>query len=115
MYPTPHTVTHTPRVVVGRNAMGQAKYGDGMPRQRGVYGWRNKSTVVGRTPQTAERVISEVYLLTPEGDWAHGDIVALPGRGRWRVHGDVEDFNTGPFGFTPGYRVTLQKVVDGGS
>jgi hypothetical protein len=58
----------------------------------------------------SERVLTGCFLLTPDGDYSHGDIVTIPGHGDFKVHGDVEDNTTGPFGFTPGYRVHMTKV-----
>lgn len=116
MYPTPHTVTHSRRVTSGANALGQAVV-TYQTVSRKVYGWSsNASTDVatdGGNAVTADRTITELSLLTPDGDWADGDKVNLPDGREFTVVGEPRDSNTGPFGFTPGYRVTLRRVHDG--
>lgn len=112
MLPTPHTVTHSVAAVDGHNALGQA-VATYTTRQRTVYGWSTRRNQDGRTADLAGRVITELNLLTPDPDWADGDKVTVPGRGEFVVVGGVDDFGAGPFGFSPGYRVTLRQVTDG--
>lgn len=112
MFPTPHTVQHASRVITGYNALGQA-ITQQVSRTRSVYGWSTKSTTDGSGAELAERVITEMSLLTPDSDWSNGDTVTLPELGEFTVQGGVEDMNGGPFGFKPGYRVALRKVYDG--
>ena len=112
MFPTPHTVEHAVAVKTGENALGQTQL-EYVTRSRAVYGWRTTSVADDRSADLAERVITEVSLATPDGDWHDGDLVTLPGQGQFVVHGGVHDCNNGPFGFAPGYRVTLRKVTDG--
>lgn len=115
IYPTRHTVEHVRRAgaTSTQNALGQSVPTPGAGETRAVYGWRPKATSEGRTAPVAGRVITELYLLTPDGDYAAEDWVRVPGRGLFAVVGDDEDFNAGPFGFQPGYRFTLRKVTDG--
>lgn len=112
MFPTPHTVEHATASRSGENALGQAVVSF-TTRQRPVIGWSPKTTEDGAAADLAGRVITEVYLSTPDGDWADGDTVTLPDGREFTVVGDPEDNNGGPFGFTPGYRVTLRRVHDG--
>lgn len=114
MFPTPHTVTHVSSTVTGQNALGQDTTAP-VSRSRAVYGWSTKSTTDGSGADLAERVITELSLLTPDGDWHNGDTVTLPNGDEFVVRGGVEDMNNGPFGFAPGYRVTLRLVRDGRS
>lgn len=109
MFPTPHTVTHTTSTQTGENALGQPTVTT-TSTERPVFGWSPKTSDDGGEPTLAGRVITEVYLLTPDGDWADGDAVTLPDNRTFVVVGDVEDNNAGPFGFQPGYRVTLRRV-----
>jgi len=112
VFPTPHTVEHAAASRTGENALGQATVTYTV-RQRAVIGWSPKSTTDDPTADLAGRVITEVYLSTPDGDWSDGDLVTLPDGFQFVVVGDPEDNNTGPFGFKPGYRVTLRRVHDG--
>ncbi len=109
MFPTTHTVTHVTRANVGENALGQPVI-DTTSATRSVYGWSAKQSDDGGEPTLAGRVITEINLLTPDGDWRDGDTVVLPDGREFVVVGDPEDNNSGPFGFTPGYRVTLRRV-----
>lgn len=109
MFPTPHTVTHVSRTVTGENALGQATSSE-TSTSRAVFGWSPKQSDDGGTPVLDGRVITEINLLTPDGDWNDGDTVILPDGRSFVVVGDPEDNNAGPFGFTPGYIVTLRRV-----
>lgn len=112
MYPTPHTVTHLRRVTDGENALGQTLV-TYEAVTRAVYGWSTKTvTDGGGNPELADRTITELALLTPDGGWSDGDKVTMPDGREFTVIGDQSDSNTGPFGFTPGYRVTLRRVHD---
>lgn len=112
MFPTPHTVTHSTRQVSGHNALGQPTV-TVTTTSRQVCGWSPKVTDDGGEPTLASRVITEVHLLAPDGDWADGDIVTLPDGRDFTVVGEPQDNNGGPFGFTPGYRIVLRRVHDG--
>lgn len=109
MFPTPHTVTHTVRATTGENALGQKVTGSTSVSRR-VYGWSPKQSDDGGDAVLAGRVITDINLLTPDGDWADGDTVTLPDGRDFVVVGDPLDNNGGPFGFTPGYVVTLRRV-----
>jgi hypothetical protein len=115
---TAHTVTHLVRPKIGKNELGQTVYGLPVATDRDVFGWYQLSTAEGvarRTGQAAalgHRIITYKALLTPDGDWAPDSQVILEGE-TYDVDGDVEDFNRGPFGYRPGYRVTLKRVADG--
>ncbi|ALF01388.1 head-to-tail stopper [Mycobacterium phage LilPharaoh] len=110
MFPTPHKVTHTTSVKVGENAAGQP-ITETRTRERFVTSLRKRLNEPGAAAADADRVVVEYSMVTPESDWAHGDQV-VDWRGRmFTVHGDVDDYNGGPFGFRPGYIVTLRKVV----
>lgn len=114
MFPLAHTVTHITSNVVGVDALGH-EVTEHVTRQRAVYGFAPKSTTYGDTAALSERVITEVSLLTPDSDWKNGDSVILSDGRRFVVRGEAEDMNRGPFGFTPGYIVTLRRVYDEGT
>lgn len=109
MFPAPHTVTHTTRVQTDENALGQPVT-ETVSVSRRVFGWSPKQSDDGGEPTLAGRVITEINLLTADGDWVDGDTVTLPDGRVFVVVGDPEDNNGGPFGFTPGYLVTLRRV-----
>lgn len=109
MFPTLFTVTHTTRTVAGENALGQPVFVTA-DTDRAVYGWAPKKSEDGGTPVLDGRVITEVNLLTPDGDWRDGDTVTLPDNRVFTVVGDPHDNNAGPFGFRPGYTVLLRRV-----
>lgn len=74
-----------------------------------VYGWSAPSST---EPKVAghDRVVVDVELLAPPDFTvsAH-DLVDLPD-GVYEVVGQPEDYNHGPFGFTPGLVVNLRRV-----
>ncbi|AEL19668.1 head-to-tail stopper [Mycobacterium phage Edugator] len=113
MFPTPHKVLHTTTVVVGENAAGQPITGD-RTRERRVSSLRKRVNNADMPVDLNGRVIVEYSMATPESDWKHGDVVEDAHGRRFTVHGDVEDYNLGPFGFKPGYIVILREVVDSG-
>jgi hypothetical protein len=112
MFPDLFTVTHTVTEVIGTNALGQDTV-ELTSRSRNVRGVSPKVNTDGSKPVMAGRVITEAYLLTRDGDWSDGDIVTLPDGRDFTVVGEPEDNNLGPFGFAPGYKVTLRRVHDG--
>lgn len=116
MFPKPHTVEHSIAIADGENALGQTVI-TRTTRERAVMGWHTKSTHDGGSAVLDGRVTTDVTLLTDEPDWADGDIVTIPepfpDHGDYSVHGSAKSCNTGPFGFTPGYTVTLRRVNHG--
>lgn len=76
------------------------------PVQKEVYGW----SPAGTNESTASRhtVTADVELLVPPGftldSRDHVQILGVT----YEVQGEVEDYNHGPFGFTPGGRVNLR-------
>lgn len=109
MFPTPFTVEHSRPVPAGENALGQV-ITEAVTESRPVCGWSPEKSEDGAEPALAGRVITEVNLLTPDGDWRDGDTVTLPDGRLFVVVGDPEDNNAGPFGFAPGYKVLLRRV-----
>lgn len=112
MFPALLAVTHSVAEVTGSNALGQATV-ELTARSRKVFGFSPKVNTDGTTPVMAGRVITELYMLTRDGDWTDGDIVTLPDGRDFTVVGEPQNDNLGPFGFQPGYKVTLRRVYDG--
>ena len=75
-----------------------------------VYGWSVPSS---REPHGEGRdnvVVTDVELLAPPGfPVGPYDVIDLPD-GQYEVIGQPEDYNQGPFAYTPGVRVNLRKV-----
>ncbi|AHZ95574.1 head-to-tail stopper [Mycobacterium phage Paola] len=113
MFPTPHKVLHTETIIVGENAAGQPLTEE-RTRERWVSSLRKRVNDADMPVDLNGRVIVEYSMATPESDWTHGDLVEDAHGRRFTVHGDVEDYNLGPFGFKPGYIVILREVVNRG-
>ncbi|ASR85026.1 head-to-tail stopper [Mycobacterium phage PhelpsODU] len=109
MFPTPFTVEHTTTLKTGENAAGQPVV-EPVTFPRKVTSLRKRVNDPSMTPAEAGQVVTEYSMVTPESDWAHGDLVKDWLGRQFKVHGDVEDYNGGPFGFRPGYIVILRKV-----
>ncbi|ASR87184.1 head-to-tail stopper [Mycobacterium phage LastHope] len=108
-FPKPHKVLHTTYVKVGENAAGQPRT-EPRTRERMVTSLRKRVNEPGTAAVDADQVVVEYTMVTDETDWAHDDLVEDWTGRKFKVHGDVDDYNGGPFGFRPGYIVTLRKV-----
>lgn len=112
-YPSRHVVVHESRSPAGSNALGQTIPGPPTTRTRRVIGFEPKTVDQGTVAAYGKRTVTERWMLTGDPDWHDADHVTHAGR-RWTVVGeDPEDYNLGPFGFKPGYRVLLRRVSDG--
>lgn len=113
VFPTPHTVQRVRRTKSGENGQGQPTYTEAATSVE-VYGWEPTSETERYTAALAGRTVSDLKLLSPTGDFKSSDAVILPGGDTYEVDGEVLDYNTGPFGFAPGYAVGLRRVTNGG-
>ena len=111
--PEPFDVTHWTRPVIGKSPAGQTKYGEPVPRARKVRGFEPATDVEIRTAQLAGRQITELVMLTADGDWPADSTVELWDGRKFEVNGPVRDYGLGPFGFKPGFAVDLRRVNDG--
>lgn len=111
--PEPFDVTHWTRPRIGKNPAGQVKYGDPVPRARKVRGFEPADESENRTAQLAGREVTELVMLTADGDWPADSMVELWDGRKFEVNGPVKDYNLGPFDFKPGYSVALRRVNDG--
>lgn len=105
---TPWTVEVLPWQSDGYDSYGNPIEGYGDPVSESVYGWAPG----GVTELTGwqSQVTADLQLYAP-ADFTVGprDRVRVAGV-TYDVEGVVEDFNHGPFGFTPGVRVNLTRV-----
>lgn len=113
LIPEPFDVVHWTKAKAGKNPAGQVVYGQPVPRARTVRGFAPAGEQELRASQMAGRVITELVMLTAEGDWPIDSAVVLADGRRFEVNGPVNDYNLGPFGFRPGYSVALRRVNDG--
>lgn len=109
--PLAQVVQHLPYEGKVKNDRGNVVDAWGDPVDVAVHGWHTSAT---HEPQIAghDRVLVDAQVLAPSS-WRPGpkDKVVLPGFGEYRVEGETEDFNHGPFGWEPGNRVNLRKVT----
>ncbi|WNM68954.1 hypothetical protein SEA_TRIBLETROUBLE_13 [Mycobacterium Phage TribleTrouble] len=110
MFPTPFKVLHTATVKTGTNSAGQAITRPWTVERR-VTSLRPKQNDTATAAALRDRKITEYTMVTPDSDWPHGSTVTDWRNWTFTVHGDVEDYNGGPFGMRPGYIVTLRRVV----
>jgi hypothetical protein len=76
-----------------------------------VYGWAVPSTTDPKLAGHPDRVIVDVELYaTPTFSPTPRSVIGLPS-GRFEVLGAVQDYNHGPFEWTPGGVVNLRKVT----
>lgn len=114
---TPYTVSHE-KYTGSTDSEGYPTgdaYADAV--QREAYGWYPLSSQLNPAAEYDRRVITSKVLQVPDvAPYAVRDRVILPGDGSeddrtFYVSEDVRDYNTGPFGFTPGGEVVLEKVT----
>lgn len=110
MFRTPHAV-----VVLGANPLpSYDDYGNPIPGEpiedeQAVYGWAPAGT--SEFDDRQEQVTHDLDLYAPPGfRVTAADRVRVVGD-VYEVEGRVQDFNHGPFGFTPGVRVKLRRVT----
>lgn len=109
-FPEPYKVRHEPILTGATDDWGDSIEGFGPAVEVSVIGWapagadqpiRDLGTGIGHDV--------DLYCSTPFAK--HRDKVTLPTEPLpLEVQGNPEDFNTGPFGFTPGYRIKLKRV-----
>lgn len=111
VFPAPHSVQRIRRTQTGENALGQPIYTDSVTSVA-VYGWQPTSQEERYTAALAGRTVSDLKLLSPTGDFVSSDAVVISGV-TYEVDGEIEDYNHGPFGFTPGFVINLRRVANG--
>lgn len=117
MFPMPWTITVHEHTYGERDEYGERKdvYLD---RDEPVMGWAPASAGTEPFEQGRRTVVADLDVYGPPGLSVKSlDEVTIPvgsASGRYKVEGDVEDFNHGPYGFTPGVRVSLTRVKDEG-
>lgn len=112
-FPTPFTVTHTPRVKTGETDLGQPIYDDGTPRDRKVVTWYPTDETERNEAALSNRTVSEMTLLSLETGWNPVDKVVLEGED-YEVIGYAKDYSHSPFSRDfGGYEVNLKRVNDG--
>jgi hypothetical protein len=84
------------------------QYGD--PVSRLVYGWEQQSSDVQESDDTTTRVITRLTVLVPNvSPYKPRDKVTISGLDFF-VAATPNDMTTGPFGYTPGGTVLVERV-----
>lgn len=108
-YPTPHTIEHRRYVEGARNSRGNPTETWADPVSVDVYGWAQPTSsepkIAGR-----DQVIVDLEVYAP-ASFRPGpyDLLAVDGAG-YTVEGEPEDYNHGPFGFTPGVVINAKRA-----
>ena len=111
MFPTPWSVTvHPFSSGPELDAHNNPTEGFGDDRTEPVYGWAPAGTTepleVNRDSVTwdLDLMVSPTFAASARDEITANGV-------RYQIVGVLEDFNHGPFGFTPGGRIALRKVV----
>lgn len=110
VFPERFKVLHEARITDAEDDWGNPIEGFLPPAEVSVYGWGppNPDQPIRDLSTGVEHDI-DLYCATPF--CLHLDLVTLPNEPvPLIVQGDPDDFNYGPFGFMPGYRVKLKRV-----
>lgn len=111
MFPTPWVALHHPYIAGATDAHGnETEAWEVAAVSVPVYGW---ATPGSDTEINVRRTLVErdLDLYSPTNPFGPKDRVMLGGQ-MFEVVGYAEDYNHGPFGFTPGYRINLNRAVD---
>lgn len=108
-YPEPWSVFVEHRIKGNVDEMGQPIISYNPPVEYAAYGWAPPS------PDTQIRdlgtgVDRDLDVYVSQRITQPLDRVTVPGEGVFTAVGHPEDFNRGPFGFVPGFRVSLKRV-----
>lgn len=105
---TPWTVDVLPYIGSVEDAFGNTTDAwAAVPTPAPVYGWAPAGT--NETNASRHTVTADLEVFAPAGFTLDPrDHVRIDGR-TYEVQGEVEDFNHGPFGYTPGVRVNLRR------
>lgn len=120
-----YTIKHASYTAPGTDADGYPiPEGHGAAVDRQVFGWYPQSSQAGAGASTvvtgdeyAQRIITNKIVMVPDVTiYTPGDLIAFPGdditddESAYRVSRDVQDFNTGPFGYKPGGAIVVERV-----
>jgi len=110
-FPALFTVTKVKRTKTGEDSLGQPTY-DETRDDRKVYCWYGAVDDEKLVAEYGDRVINALVILGPDGDYEPHDAIEVDGN-TYEVMGYPINYNTGPFGYAPGFKVVLQRVTDG--
>lgn len=106
-----HPVTVHTRELTGRDSHRKPVYED-VDREALVAAWYPPTADATRFTGTRDAVIHDLDVLaTTDLGVKHNDHITIAGK-KYRVEGDPEDFNHGPFGYQPGYRISLFRAEE---
>lgn len=109
-FPERWRVSHEARLEGGLDEMNEPVEGFSEPVEVPVFGWATPGADgVLRPLDTGVKRDLDLYCAMPFA--GPGDLVTVPGEPlKFTVEGYPEDYNHGPFGFMPGYRINLVRV-----
>lgn len=110
-FPSPYSVDWQARVVGPPDAHGTTTFTYADPISVPVHGWAPPSP--DQQPDQSDRAPVVIALHLTADDFPGGpkDRVTVGGQ-MFEQIGYPEDFRNGPFGFTPGVRVSLRRVEE---
>lgn len=109
-FPEPFKVSHESRIEGAEDDWGNPVDSFAEPVEVNVYGWGPPSADEP-IRDTDSGLAHDIDLYCSKPFCGHLDKVTLPNEPlSLVVQGRPDDFNYGPFGFTPGYRVKLKRV-----
>lgn len=107
-YPTPWVVQHEALTTTGEDSLGEPVEGYADAVDVPVYGWAPPSAD-GEIRDLGTGVKRDLDLYSPTAFTAPRDRVLIAGV-PYEAVGWPEDYNHGPFGWAPGYRINLNRV-----
>lgn len=110
MFPTPHAVDILPHSDAAEDDYGNPVETYGAPVAWSVYGWGPAGSREANGWQRQVTADLQVYGPRPPVAINPRDRLVVAGE-TYDIEGKVEDYNHGPFGFTPGVVVNLTKVT----
>lgn len=109
-FPLPFTLTRVRRAGKGKDKLGNEVVQETRDEVR-VAGW---AVPTSDEPKVAghDRLVVDIEVYAPTGEFLEGDAVDIPKYGRCEVIGHPENYETNPFGWFPGLEVVNLRRAD---
>lgn len=109
-FPTPHTIQRLPWTGVGENEHGNEVDTYGAPIDVPAHGWAPPTASSEPLESGRNAVVRDLDVYLPDGSAFGPHDRAVVAGVPYDVVGYPEDFTTGPFGFSAGWRLSLKRV-----